>query len=190
MHKQFLIYFFGLLLVVGCKKNVQKTKEIIKKPEMSVVVNHKKTTILTDLSKSKINNWKEYNEVNTFLTRFENTSPNDALNNALELKDLSKNLKDSIRIEDLKIPSFKARLNVFENEALRLADMTYIPAITPKEINQQIDKLFLVFNSVNAKINTFFVEQEFDEDINLDDFFILDSSKTKKKSKNMAKELE
>lgn len=58
--------------------------------------------------------------------------------------------------------------------------MTYIPAITAKEINAQIDKIFLVFGSVNAKINTIFNKKRLDEDFNLENFLKLDSSEIKK----------
>lgn len=178
--KQYCILFCFFLLILSCEKATQQEKVIAKKPEMSIISKHKRGFPLKQLSAKKVKDWKEYNELNNFLERFENTSPNEALSNALELKKITKRLKDSIRITDFKTDAFKARINVLENETLRLADMTYIPAITAKEINAQIDKIFLVFGSVNAKINTIFNKKRLDEDFNLENFLKLDSSEIKK----------
>ena len=95
-------YSFLLLILffISCgsdKKPEQKTQE---KPETSQVFNHKKTVVLTPLSKKEMGNWKEYNSLDEFLNRFQNISPNEALSNALELKSLVKNLKDSITLVD------------------------------------------------------------------------------------------
>lgn len=178
--KQYCILFCFFLLILSCEKATQQEKVIPKKPEMSIISKHKRRFPLKQLSAKKVKDWKEYNELNNFLERFENTSPNEALSNALELKKITKRLKDSIRITDFKTAAFKARINVLENETLRLADMTYIPAITAKEINAQIDKIFLVFGSVNAKINTIFNKKRLDKDFNLENFLKLDSSEIKK----------
>lgn len=172
MIKHFLILFFSILFVLSCQKNEEQTaKTQTNKPKMSVAISHKAPTVLSPNAQKKITNWKEYKEINDFLGRFKNISPSEALSNALELKDLSKNLKDSIRVELLKTPAFNARLNVFENETLRLADMTYIPAISPKEVNQQIDKILLLFESINAKIDAVVTKENLEKNVNLDNFF-------------------
>lgn len=170
MFKQ--IFFLVFIFAFSCKKESPKEQKVIeKKSKISHVIHHKKATQLNDFSLSNIQVWKEYNEVATLLKLFENTSPDQGLNNAIELKKLVKNLKDSIRIAEFKTPAFKTRINVLENETLRLADMTYIPAITSGEVNEQIAKIFLVFGSLNAKINTFYNQKQLDTD----DFFRLDS---------------
>lgn len=183
MSKYFLITFFSFLFILSCQKEEkkEKTQNQIKKPEMSVVVTHTPPTVLTPNSQKKVTDWKEYKEINNFLDRFNKTSPSEALSNASELKDLSKSLKDTIRVEILKTPAFKARLNVFENEALRLADMTYISAITPKEVNQQIDKILLLFESINAKIDATFLKEKLNKDIYSDSSLSKKPSKEKKK---------
>lgn len=189
MYKQFLIYFLGAILFFGCKKEAQKTEEVVEKPQMSIAVAHKRNAVLNALSQEKIKAWKEYNSVSDFLTRFENISPSQALSNASEVKDLCKKLKDSIRIDDLKTPAFKSRLNVFENEVLRLADMNSIPAITPKEVNLQVDKLFLLFSSINEKINTVFTQKQFDKGIDMEDFFKLDSTEMSSTGESIEKKV-
>lgn len=181
-----IFFIIGLVFILGaCKKSIQTIDKTEKKPTMSIEVSHKTPSDLTDDAQKEIENWKEYNDVVLYLDRFKKITPNEALNFAIELKDLTKKLKDSIKIKDFKTASFKARVNVLENEALRLADMTLIPAITAKEVNTQIDKYLLVFSSLNDKINTIYQKKEFDKEVNLDSFFVLDTSeKTLPKPKN------
>ena len=93
-------------------------------------------------------------------------------------------MKDSLAIKSLKTPAFKSRMNVLENEILRLLDMNEIPAITAKEVNAQIDKMFLVFGSLNDKINTVYDQEKFNKEINLDDFFVLERDSIAKLNKN------
>ena len=98
-----------ILLFISCGPDKKSEKDTKKKPETSQVFKHNKFVVLTPLSKKEMGDWKEYNSLNEFLDRFKNISPNEALSNALELKSLVKNLKDSIRPKELKIPEFKAQ---------------------------------------------------------------------------------
>lgn len=172
----FLIF---ILLLTSCKSDKKSEKETLQKQETSIAFKHKKTVALTPLSITKINNWKEHNSLDEFVKRFQNISPNEALSNALELKSLVKVFKDSIRPKELKIPEFKARVNVLENESLRLADMTYISAITPTEVNNQVAKFLLIYSSTNSKINSIYRRIQFEKNINIKspDFIGLDSTK-------------
>ncbi|APG66137.1 hypothetical protein LPB136_12485 [Tenacibaculum todarodis] len=154
---------------LGCKKNIQEQKENIKKPELSIAVDFPKPDNLDQFSKKNITNWKEYEIFNSFLERFDKISPNEALNYAIELKDLIVNLKDSLKPKILKNNAFNTRLNVLENEALRLVDMTYISAIKAEEVNTQILKIIEVFGSVNQKINTLYSQKRFEDAILIDD---------------------
>lgn len=187
MYKYFISFVFSFLLILGCKKEVQQQKITQKKPEMNTVINRKPYKKLNSYAKKQLESWKSFNNLSNYLKRFEKTSPNNALNNANELKDLLKEVKNNIPIADLKSPAFNARINVLENEVLRLVDMTLIPAITTSEVNTQIDKIFLVFSSVNAKINTVFEQKKLNNDINLDDFFKLDSTEIRKPKKKKSK---
>ncbi|MFY7670366.1 hypothetical protein ACOSP6_04705 [Tenacibaculum sp. MEBiC06402] len=138
---------------------------------MQVRVKHVGIDSLSSLSKSKIKDWKEYDNLNNYLKQFNNTSPNEALNMAVELNEYITVLRDSLKNEDLKINSLKARYNVLRNEALRLKDMTLIPAIQPNQVNEQVDKILLVFNSYTQKVNTIYSKKKFDEEIDLDAIF-------------------
>ena len=57
--------------------------------------------------------------------------------------------------------------------------MTYISAITPKEVNDQIAKFLLIYSSSNAKINSVYRRIMFERNINIKstDFIGLDSTK-------------
>lgn len=182
------LIFFAFLSFYTCSKKNEQVKNEVKKPEMSIKVKHLAPKTLNKIASKELESWKSHNDLGVFLKRFENTSPNEALSNALELKDLIKKIKENITINELNTPAFRARLNVLENEALRLADMTYIPAITPKEVNTQINKIFLVFSSLNAKINTVYNQKLFNDEIDLNSFFELDSTKiTKEKTTKLPK---
>ncbi|CAA0162648.1 Probable lipoprotein precursor [Tenacibaculum maritimum] len=167
MQNKCLCIFFFIIILYACKKEKKSEIQDPKKSEMSIAKTHVTKTSLNSEAVKKTKGWKEYKSLNEFIIRFKNTSPNDALNNALELKILVKNLKDSIRISELKTPAFRARLNILENEALRLVDMTYITAITADQVNQQVDKIFSLYGSINSKINTIYIKKHFDDDLDL-----------------------
>lgn len=160
-----------LLISFSCKKKENQKNTPVQKTGMNTVVKHKNYTVLDKYSNQEITNWKEYFTTDDFLQQLTSTTPTEALNNALELKKITKQLKDSLNIKTLKNPAFKARVNVFENEVLRLADMTYIPSISSKEVNIQVKKVLSLFGSINHKINTVYTKQRFDKEINLDSIF-------------------
>lgn len=185
-----LEHFILLIFIVlsSCKKQVQVKKETtIKKSKMSIAKTHKKSVEISDLAQKEIESWKEYKDVNSFLSRFHNISPNEALGMAIELEGLTKTMRDSLKIKELKVNALKARVNVFENEVLRLVDMTLISAIKDHEVNKQIDKVLLVFSGLNEKINTIYSKKKFDEEIDLNNFFELDTNTEKKRNDNFQK---
>ncbi|MDO6675408.1 hypothetical protein MK851_09865 [Tenacibaculum sp. 1B UA] len=158
-------------LVTSCEKK-EKQKEVLPtKTEMNISVKHTDYSEINEKYIDEIKPWKEYFTVEDFLQELKNTTPIEALNNALELKTLTKQFKDSLNIEILKTPAFKARINVFENETLRLADMTFIPSISAHQVNSQVEKIMMLFSSVNDKINTVYTKKKFDSEINLDSLF-------------------
>ena len=120
---------------------------------------------LVDESFREISDWKEYSAFNEHLQLFSSISANEALNNALQLATLVNELKLKKLPKDLNTPSFKTRLNVLENEILRLKDMTFIPTITAGEVNQQVTKIFEAFSATNAKINTVYLKLRIDQEI-------------------------
>ena len=171
MRYSLLVLFSFLLITLSCKKESNQKNTSAKKTDMNASVKHLKYTQLDEVSTIEIKEWKEYFIADDFIKQLENTTPSEALNNALELKKLAKHLKDSLNIKTLKTPAFKARVNVFENEVLRLADMTYIPSITSREVNAQVKKIFSLFGSMNSKINTVYAKKRFDKAIKIDSLF-------------------
>lgn len=172
-----------ILGFVACKETTskeQKPKEIkpeIKKPEMTIKISHKRPKAIDEKIPFDSKEWEKYRELKNFMKLLETCSPNEALSNSNELKKLVRNVKNNIFIEELNNASFRARVEVLENQALRLYDMSLIPAITAKEVNQQVEKINKSFSSVNVKINTVFKRKKFEEEISLEPFLELDSIK-------------
>lgn len=132
---------------------------------MSIIQKHNSIVLLENSSKNYVANWTEYQSVNEHLKKFSSISANEALNNALKLSDLVKLLKDSIRPEELINLPFRTRINVLDNEALRLKDMTFIPAITANEVTAQVEKIIAAFSATNSKINTVYTQLEVEKDL-------------------------
>jgi len=161
-------YFFFLLLFsfIACKNTSTSQEKTVQKPELDIVKKHQLNTQLTSLSKEKIKTWKEYQSVDVDLKKYSNISANEALNNAVNLSKIVKQLKDSIRPSELINNSFRTRVNVFENEVLRLKDMTFIRnALSVDDINKQVDKIFEAFSATNSKINTVYAQLEVEKEI-------------------------
>ena len=178
-----LKYFYLLTIAIlffSCDDKPAKNKqEDSKKPLLSVVHEYSDTQKIKPSYRSEVEEWKELRVIDKFLERFKKASPHEILSNAIELKGLVKNLKDSIKPTLFnKDPSFDARINIFYNETLRLADMTSIPAIKAEEVNVQTEKTIAAFSAVNAKINTILAKKRFEEAIDVDGIFVgLDSTK-------------
>ena len=175
-------YFSILLIFVfifSCNKKQETTiQQEDTKPLLSVDNEFSTVKEINPAFKKDVEEWKELNAVNVFLNRFKKASPKEVLSNALELKGLVESLKDSIKPALFTISSFDARINIFYNETLRLADMTTIPAIQAEEVNIQTEKILDAFSAVNAKINTILSKKRFEDEIEIDVKFIgLDSTK-------------
>ena len=171
------------------KKDTAKTT--IEKPKRSIAKKHVRLENVSKDFKYKIENWKDLQTVTEFIKKFNNVSPNEALSNALELRDLVASLKDNKIPTFCNIPSFHARINVLYNETLRLADLTLIPAITSEEINAQVDKTIAAFSSVNSKINSIYTKKRFEDAVDIDVAYIgIDSTKMDSVSKKSINLLE
>lgn len=175
MRKYFWLYTLLLGSLYCCKKSTQKVVENIKKSDNNITINHKAASKVNSSSLKKITPWKEYAAFNDFIKRFEKTTPDEAFDNVSELKELTFALEDSLNINSFKNNAFKSRLHVLENEVMRLDDMQDISAITAKEVNLQIDKIFLVFSSLNQKINTVFNQQNFEQQLDSNVLFTMDT---------------
>lgn len=163
-----ILYLFLSLFLFSCENSKKETiKNRQEKPKRSVVTKHVGLKNVNPEFKKNIENWQDLQTVTLFIKKFENVSPNEALINALELRDLVTSLKENEIPEFFDIPSFHARLNVLHNETLRLADLTLIPAITSQEVNLQINKTIAAFSSVNSKINTIYSKKRFEDAIDI-----------------------
>ncbi|MFK8060692.1 MAG: hypothetical protein AB8B78_11445 [Polaribacter sp.] len=173
-----------LIIVLTCLFSCKQEKQSnlannpIEKPQLSIEQKHKKIVTVLPVFKKEVKDWEELKTVHSFLEKFETISSKEALVNALQLRDLTKSLKDSVKPKIFDMPSLNARINVFYNETLRLADLTFIPAATANDINLQIDKTLSTFSSINSKINTILSKKRFEDEVDVDFTFIgLDSTK-------------
>ena len=167
------------LFFLSCKKTTQEAVvNQQEKSEMSVVKEHKTIEPILQTFKEDVSEWQALGNLELFLNRFKKASANQILSNAVELETLSKALRDTIKPETFNLPPVNARINILYNEALRLADMNTIPAITADEVHEQANKIIDSFSSINAKINTIFRKKNFEDAIEIDVSFIgLDTTK-------------
>ena len=144
---------------------------------MSIAEMHTATENVLSTHLKEVKDWNELQDIDSFFVKFRKITPNEALSNAIELKDLIKHLNDSVP-EKFKIPSLTARINILYNEALRLADLTRIGAIKAQEVNTQVDKTMAAFSNINTKINSILAKIRFENEIDIDVTFIgLDTTK-------------
>lgn len=183
--KKALVCILGFLLLFGCKKNIQGPKPEFKKPELSISQKFPKPKKLTNFSFEKINEWQEYYNLQSFLDRFSEISSNQVLINAIELRDLVIKLKSNDKPLFIDTPSFNSRINILENEALRLADMTLIPSITNEEVVTQTLKIIEVFGSLNEKVNTMFSQKKFEDAVSINDSISFSENQLKGEKKNI-----
>ena len=169
----------SILILCFCSTKEQETeKSPAHKAKLSVAVTHTTPIKIEKPFLENIENWKEYKLLEEFAVKFYQTSPNEALSNALEMKSLVASLKDSIKPTIFNTPSFNARINVLFSEAERLADITFIPAIKTIEISNQVEKTLDAFSALNAKINTVLSQKKFEDAIGVSSSFIgLDTTK-------------
>jgi len=158
MLNKVIYYLLTLLLIVfSCKKENQNSpNEIIVKDTIRIEDKTKIRAIGETLipgAKAKVENWSEYQQLDQLLERFYSISSNQALNLSKELVIITKQLKDSIKIERFKQPDIGIRINVLYNNTLRLADMATIPTIKPIEVQNETQNILDAFSALNSKIN-------------------------------------
>jgi len=185
----FLLVFIISFSCVKKKEKALQKQEI--KPLLSVVKNYNVVEKVNPLFLQDIESWQELKAVDNFLLRFKNVSPNEILSNALELKGLVQALKEDIKPPLFENASFNTRINILQNETLRLADMTFIPAIKAVEVTAQANKIMNAYSAINSKVNSILLKERFVDEIDIDIAYIgLDSTKIDSVSrKSMKKEL-
>jgi len=161
------IFLFLISSVLSCNKSISKKKqEIVRDSLISSTskLNHP-IAKLNNKAMTLVANWDEYQNIDELLKQYQNISANLALLNAKELSVLARQLKDSIRVERLKIPSVKIRLNVLHNETLRLADMETIPSITEDEVTEENKNILNAYSALNLKINNIVNQENLNEEV-------------------------
>lgn len=185
-------YFLILLILFSafsCDKKQEKTNQKQEvKSLLSEVQEYSSVKKVRATYNKDIEAWEELHAVDDFLDRFKKVSPKEVLGNALELQGLVKSLKDSVKPVLFDNASFKARVNIFYNETLRLSDMNSIPSISADEVNIQTEKIIDAFSAVNSKVNAILSKKRFEDAIDIDVKFIgLDSTKIDSVSKKAIK---
>ena len=187
---KYFITLLILLFIFSCDKKQETTiQQEDTKPLLSVENEFSSIKTINPVFAKDVEEWEELNAVNDFLARFKKASSKEVLSNALELKGLVQSLKDSIKPTLFNVASLDTRINIFNNETLRLADMTTIPAIKASEVTMQTEKILDAFSAINAKINTLLSKKRFEDEIDIDVKFIgLDSTKMDSVSRKSIKE--
>lgn len=166
----FLLLIILATVSCGKTKNQLQLKEPVKD---SLKVDIKKITtgggeVLNSEAQKALIKWKQYHKLNNLVLQYQNISPSDALLNSAELSQLVSKLKDSITIEKLNTLSIIARINVLQNETLRLADMTTIPTVTDKDVADEVKKIVYLYHSLNSKINTIYQAEALQNKLEVD----------------------
>lgn len=163
--KYFLIFFI-LISLIACKDASKNSKDLGQALTKNDVQFKFDEPLKLNLEASVlVEPWKEYRNFIELFNRYKSTTPSIALSNAKELNTLAVQLKDSIRISTLKIPAFQARLNVLQNETMRLLDMASISNLKNDDINNQILKILDALNATNAKLNNLVSLQALESDL-------------------------
>jgi hypothetical protein len=154
MKRQFFIFFlisFGLL---SCKHNPKaKNENAQKSKQKDIAIKLADYIKLNPEAAKEVKNWKDYQDFVSLFDNYKNITPSAALSNAKELNTMAAQLKDSLKMANLKVVPFRARLNVLHNETLRLQDMADIPNLPDEVVKQQLEQILEAFNATNAKLN-------------------------------------
>lgn len=167
MIKKFVSIFMLFLLLIACKNKEQKSAEEIDAlmQENKTIKSESPIAKLNSNSEELVASWPEYQKFDELIHQYQEISMSEALLNSVELSELAKQLKDSVRVEKLDIPEVKIRLNVLYSEALRLADMSTIPTITEDLVSTENNKVIEAYSALNLKINNMSTQEKLNEDI-------------------------
>jgi len=170
MYTKVLFFFIIITGVTSCKQsdpNISKINSIVADTidiEDKIDVRSIGETLLPG-SKIKVENWNEYQQLDQFITTFYSISPTKALNLSKELSTITKQLKDSVSIERFTRPDIEIRINVLNNNALRLADMANISSINSEEVKMEIQSILDAFSALNAKINNITTQEKLETEL-------------------------
>ncbi len=167
MPKIIIGYIILILLLISCKnkEKVDQDAAAINEEILSTIKSDKPITNLNNKAKDLVKTWPEYQNFNDLINQYQEITVSEALLNSVELSELAKHLRDSIRVEKLNIPEVKIRLNVLYSETLRLADMSSIPTISQASVEQENNNMVDAFSALNLKINNMNLQEELNSEI-------------------------
>lgn len=169
---KYLYPFLFLILLISFSCNSKKADDNQSVIDSLVVNSNRITNTISETlipaAKKDLENWQEYSDVDELLISYYNISVSEALSKSAELARLVELMKDSIRVETVNKLNVIARFNVLHNETLRLADMATIPSITDEEVDEEVEQIISVFESVNAKINTIYKAIDLQNSLEID----------------------
>ena len=157
MSVRFYPVLFVLLLVFAgsCKKEDQQDipQYVTDSSQLPTLKTDSPIVKLDPAAIELVKDWPEYQKLSELIQPYQEITFSDAKLNSAELAEIARQLKDSIRVKKLDVPSVRIRLNVLHNEALHLADMATIPTIGQQEILEGNNNLIHAFSALNSKIN-------------------------------------
>ena len=167
MPKIIIGFFLIIALLLSCKnKNDQDTQEYSEQLEsVSTIKSEHRIVPLNPKSEELVKDWPEYQQFSDLVGQYQEITLTDALLNSKELSEMAQQLRDSVRIERLDIPSIKMRLNVLHSETMRLADMATIPTITELSILKENNNVIQAFSTLNLKINNMYSMEKLNDEI-------------------------
>jgi len=167
MPKIVIGFFVIMALLLSCKnKNEQNMQEYSEQLEAESTMKTEHRIIpLSPKSEEQVKDWPEYQKFSDLVGQYQEITLTDALLDSKELSEIAQQLRDSVRIEGLDIPSIKMRLNVLYSETMRLADMATIPTITEMSILKENNNVIQAFSALNLKINNMYSMEKLNEEI-------------------------
>lgn len=161
------IFFFIISCERGAKKQIIADRlDSIQNSEEKI--QRKINITLSKASRDALKNWHEFEEVDEFMLNYYNISVSDALSLSSELNDLVVLMKDSVRVHNLKIAPIHSRLNVLQNETMRLKDMSTINSITSEEVTKEVYSILEVYDSFLTRVNTIYKVEELQNGLEFD----------------------
>jgi hypothetical protein len=183
-------YYIVLIVfcLAGCKPStISNVVDDVVEVEQGITVSSIGEQLSAD-AKGLLADWKDFQSVTKKVETYTITTSGQALENAKELSILIRKVSDTIKMNVLERPDFRARLNVLYSHSLRLDDMSSIPSISEDEVKQQVTKLLDAFSSVINKINAIYREEKSEKEFSdrstkIDEIDKLDVEKDKNKSR-------
>jgi hypothetical protein len=183
-------YYIVLIVfcLAGCKPSTESNiEDDIVEVEQGITISSIGEQLSADV-KVLLTDWKDFQSVTKKIEAYMTTTSGQALENANDLSILIRKVSDTIKMDVLERPDFRARLNVLYSHSLRLDDMSTIPSISEDEVKEQVTKVLDAFSSINNKINAIYREEKSEKEFNdrstkIDEIDKLDVEKDKNKSR-------